>query len=285
MNIGLELFRAQNRLMSVMQTQKAAEMAEQKFLTPRRHPLKRWEVEAENTGTRIKLKDGISVIRWGNALTGNLPVLMMHGWEARATQMAAFVEPLLAKGFEIIAIDAPAHGMSLGKYAHPMKFVEALFAAEQVFGPFKAIVGHSMGGGSAIYAVSEGLETEKLISISGPASFQRASSRFASFIGLSQQAEQRFLKRVEQSVGLSFEDIDLVKKADKINIPTLLIHDEQDQEIPCSDARELNIAMPGSRLYRTQKLGHRKIMRDPIVVNATTLFIEHGAAKFLQEAI
>lgn len=281
MNIGMELYRAQNRFMSLVQSQQTSKMALEMFLTPRRHGLKNWEVEAEHSGTRMTLAGGISVIRWGKGI----PILMVHGWEARATQMASFVPPLVQAGYEVIAIDAPAHGMSLGKHSHPMKFVEAIFAAERAFGPFYAVIGHSMGGGSSIYSVAEGLQTDKLISISAPASFKRACARFGQFIGLDQDTKSRFLKRVEHSVGLSFDAIDLVKKAQQITIPTLIIHDQRDKEIPTGDANELHNAMANSRLYKSHNLGHRKIMRDTLVVDATTLFIQQSGARFLEDVI
>lgn len=281
MNVGMELFRMQNRFLSMIESQKAAKLAEQLFLTPRRHPLKTWEVEIEHSGTRIKLKNGISVIRWGTGI----PVLLMHGWEARATQMAAFVEPLLQNGYQVLAIDAPAHGMSLGKQSHPMKFVEALFAAEREFGPFDAVIGHSMGAGSAIYAASQGLSTNKLVAIAGPASFQRASSRFATFIGLNGHAKSTFLQRVEKSVGLSFRDIDLVRQSQHVEVPVLVVHDEKDLEIPYSDAKELVSALPDARLFATRNLGHRKIMRDSVVVDTATSFVRDETSIFLSESI
>lgn len=281
MNIAMELYRAQNRFLSMIQSQEMSKVALEKFLTPRRHGLKAWEVEAEHSGTRITLAGGISVIRWGNGC----PILMIHGWEARATQMASFIQPLLDAGHEVIAIDAPAHGMSLGKHSHPMKFVEAIFAAENAFGPFAAVIGHSMGAGSAIYSVAEGLQTDKLISISAPASFKRASARFAQFIGLNQHTQNRFLRHVEHNVGLSFDAIDLVRKAQDITIPTLIIHDQDDKEIPSADAKELLRVMPNSRFYETKHLGHRKIMRNSLVVDATASFIQHTPARFLHEVL
>ena len=42
-------------------------------------------------------------------------VLLLHGWESSTARWFAMYEPLKKAGFDIYAIDAPAHGRSEGK--------------------------------------------------------------------------------------------------------------------------------------------------------------------------
>src|SRR5689334_15961670 len=93
----------------------AARAAARMFTTPRRHRPPEREAEAEARGERIRIRTAngeLSALRFG---WGNGPrVLAMHGWEGRATQWGPLAELLDRAGFEVIAIDAPAHGLSPG---------------------------------------------------------------------------------------------------------------------------------------------------------------------------
>jgi hypothetical protein len=40
------------------------------------------------------------------------------------------------------------------------------------------------------------------------------------------------------------------------------VHDEQDKEIPFSDALALEKAIPNATILKTNGLGHRRILRD-----------------------
>lgn len=281
MNIGLQVLRAQNRVLSLIQPETAIKKAGNLFFTPRKHSAKEWEKQAESLGRRMTLKNGASVIVWGEGI----PVLLMHGWEGRATQMSGFINPLTSKGYQLIAIDAPAHGQSSGDQSNPMRFIESMFLAEQAFGPFYAVIGHSMGGGCALYSVAEGLSAEKVVSIAGPASFQRVSKRFASFIGLGDKVADKFIQHVEQVVGIPFEEIDLVSKVPDLTQPGLIVHDSDDLEIPFRDAQSLAAAMPGAHLYDTVGLGHRQIMRSSLVIDTVSNFVALNNDAFLVEAI
>ena len=53
---------------------------------------------------------GMKVWSWGAGPT----VLLVHGWNGRATQLGAFVEPLVARGYRVVAFDALGHGHSVG---------------------------------------------------------------------------------------------------------------------------------------------------------------------------
>jgi pimeloyl-ACP methyl ester carboxylesterase len=269
MNIGFQLFRMKNKVMGRLFPQQVVANACEMFFTPRKHPIKSWESSAEAKGIRVKLSDGLSVIVWGQGA----PVLMMHGWEGRATQMAAFIEPLNQLGFQVVALDAPAHGHSQGRQANPVRFAEAMLEVDKQLGPFHAVIGHSMGAGAAIYAIKHGLRTNKLVAISSPASFYRVLRRFAIHIGFSDKLVNRFLKHAEEVVGIPFANIELGELVNEIAVEGLFIHDQEDAEIPHSESNEMAHNMPNGRLYSTQGLGHRKIMRSPLVIDTVSNFI------------
>ena len=262
MNLGFKLFVAKNTLMGTLFPAKAAESAKALFLTPRSYPLKNWESEIERSAQRITLSNGLSALRWGQS---GPKILLVHGWESRATQMAGFVDKLVDAGYQVIALDAPAHGQSPGKQANPYLFAQAVLQTNAELGPFDAIIGHSMGGSAVAIALAEGVETNKTVLISSPSSIESVLNRFARFIGLPDKSRALFVSMVEQTVGRSAKSLEIASLIQNNSSQGLVIHDEQDLEIPFDDAKAITQKWQGANLLATQGFGHRAILRQDSV--------------------
>jgi hypothetical protein len=55
--------------------------------------------------------------------------------------------------------------------------------------------------------------------------------------------------------------------------PTLVVHDHGDREVGFRDGHETARAWPGARLLATEGLGHRRLLRDPAVVEEVVAFV------------
>jgi pimeloyl-ACP methyl ester carboxylesterase len=55
--------------------------------------------------------------------------------------------------------------------------------------------------------------------------------------------------------------------------PLLVVHDRDDNETLWEDGVTLVETWPGARMITTEGLGHRRILRDPAVVEAGTRFV------------
>ena len=64
----------------------------------------------------------LAVWSWGDGPTA----ILLHGWGGRSDQLAAFVPPLLAAGFSVVAPDAPGHGDSTGGTSSVLAFAAAI---------------------------------------------------------------------------------------------------------------------------------------------------------------
>ena len=53
-------------------------------------------------------------------------ILLAHGWNGRGIQLHHFIEPLLSKGYSVIAYDAPGHGESQGKTSSYFEFTDTI---------------------------------------------------------------------------------------------------------------------------------------------------------------
>jgi pimeloyl-ACP methyl ester carboxylesterase len=247
----------------------AAKYVQNMFFSPRRHSSKPWEIDAIRKAKSITLDCGVHCLVWGHGK----PILLVHGWEGRASQMSVF-NPYLADKYQLIAIDAPAHGLSGGNKSNPHRFIDAIFSAQAYFGPFHGIIGHSMGGGCSVYAALEQLNVDKVVSIAGPSNFEYVVNAFARFVGLRSNALNTFMADTEEKVGLEFSKLNLAQRIESLQQPILVIHDQDDLEIPFSEGYRYKESIKKGEFYVTHNLGHRKIMQSQQVLQKITDFID-----------
>lgn len=252
----------------------AGELALRRFTRPRRHAPRAWEVEllAESVPLELPGAPGVAAASWGDA--GAPPVLLVHGWEGRGSQLGAFVRPLLARGHRVVALDAPAHGRSAGRDASPLAFARAILAAGQALGPLAGVVGHSMGGAATVIALDRGLAAGRVTLLAAPAWLSRVVQLFPLVLGLPPAAAASFVRRLERHVGERASAVDpaaLLERAAAARAPwlrarTLIVHDDADRDVPVGDAVALAERWPGARLERVDAGGHRRMLFDRAVI-------------------
>jgi len=274
MNYALEGYKLTNRISSVIAPNWAAKNASIKFLSPKRYEIKAWEKQAEQAGTRFNLSEQVSAIRWSQSPnTNDKQILLVHGWESRATQMYGLVKGLVKQGYTVIAVDMPGHGHSSGDTSNAYLFSQTVKLAQQELGHFHAIIGHSMGAGAAAIAVGKGVMTDKLVLISGPSSIENVLRRFSGFVGLNKKTTHKFIEFIGHYVGVSATELDATKLLQTCDIPALLIHDEHDIEVPVSESARLAPVLARSELFVTKGLGHRKILKSDEVFAKISSFV------------
>ncbi|MGY2293129.1 alpha/beta fold hydrolase [Pseudomonas sp. SDO528_S397] len=232
------------------------------FMTPRDLPPSAWELPVLAQAERLTLRFGLSALRWGEGPA----VLLMHGWEGRPTQFASLIAPLVQAGYSVIALDGPAHGQSPGREAHVLLFARAMLEAAAELPPLHAVIGHSMGGASAMLAVQLGLRTEALVSIAAPSRFLDVLGGFARMMGLPSRARSAFIQEVEYSLGMPLKHLDVAHY--QLTIPGLIVHAEDDTFISANAAQVIHEAWFDSRLLRLEHGGHHRVLADPRVIDA-----------------
>jgi pimeloyl-ACP methyl ester carboxylesterase len=276
MSIGFRLLRSLNGLMSNVAPSLAGRVALRMFTTPQRHRPPERELSAERTGERVVIRTAhgdLSALRFGR---GRGPrVLAIHGWEGRATQWGPLAQLLVQAGFEVVAVDAPAHGRSGGRLAHVAGFADALLQADDQLGPFAAVVGHSMGAAAATIALNRGLRARRAILIAGPARLDVVVRLFARHVGLRDRGKAAFDRQLERVVGHPAEELGTDILAATLRQPALIIHSRDDREVPFTDAEAIARAWPNGHLLAVDGLGHRRILRSESVLEAVRDAISH----------
>jgi pimeloyl-ACP methyl ester carboxylesterase len=188
------------------------------------------------------------------------PILLMHGWEGRATQFAGLIEALLRQGHRVMAFDAPGHGDSPGDQSTVGAFSDLVLEADHAYGPFHAVIGHSMGGGAIMSAAVRGLRADHIVAIAAPASLRRAATRFARAVGLPQRALPAFLEAVAQSNGRALDTLDFDRLLPPPELDVLLLHDPRDGEVPATESAAIAGVWPNVKLRHVTGVGHRRIL-------------------------
>lgn len=251
----------------------AAERAAAAFLRPRRGVRSDAEQALRDVGEPLALPGGLAGTRWGSGP----PVLLVHGWEGRGTQLRAFVAPLVRLGCSVVAFDAPAHGDTPGTETSPRLFRAAITAVGERLGPLRAVIAHSAGGLGALLAVSSGLRTECLVLLAAPASYAVTIELIADLARLPGELVPRMREIVEERIGVSVHTLDHALLAVRTDLPGLVVHDPADHEVPFAAAEALVARWPMATLRPAPGLGHRdRLLTDPAVVTEVAMFVMGG---------
>ena len=219
----------------------------------------------------VPIGDGAHVETW---TWGSGPrVLLVHGWGGRGAQLGAFVEPLVARGFSVVAFDAPGHGASeVGLVTIP-QMVAAVGAVAAHHGPLGGLIAHSVGSVVAARAMFEGLETRRAVFIGPAADLVNPAVRFTDMLGFSRRVGQLMHERIARRIAMPWSAFSVPELAPALKAPLLVIHDRDDGEVPWQHGRVITHDWPGAQLLTTDGLGHRRILRDANVVSAAAAFI------------
>jgi pimeloyl-ACP methyl ester carboxylesterase len=229
-------------------------------------------------GTRFAVNiDGHAVIgeTWGEGPA----IYLMHGWAGHAAQLAAFVPPLVGRGYRVVAFDAPSHGGSAPGAHGPRsssipEFATALTAVVATHGPAHAIIAHSLGGTATAVALCDGLRARRIALLAPMASPVTYARQFAAVLGFGERTYRRLVARVERRVGAPMHHFDVPELGRAIAMPpTLIIHDRDDMSTPVTDGAAIAAAWSGSRFHVTSGLGHRRLLRDSDVVTEVVDFV------------
>lgn len=208
-------------------------------------------------------------------------VYLMHGWGGRGSQLAAYVEPLVAAGHRVILFDNPSHGDSDEGYAGRRRTngKEFSHALDEVFAKFArgkayAVIAHSMGTISTFLAMREGyLGTERLVLLAPMVEAESLLDGFQAALGFGPRTRRAFDRAITKFVGFPVEEFDAAFQAMHVEpVPTLVVHDEGDPQTPYADAAAFAETL-GARFVTTTGLGHRRILRDPAVLGEVLDFL------------
>lgn len=201
-------------------------------------------------------------------------VLLVHGWAGRGTQLFQIADKVLENKMMVISFDGPAHGLSSSKRTNMLEFLQTIEEVNKKYGPFDAAIGHSFGGMSLINAVANGLKVNKLVTIGADNSIPQVFRYFVEKMELKPNISDQLEEYFNLKFNTKLEELSSEHQAEKIKIPTLIIHDSEDKYVNVSSAVSIRQSLKNGELLITNGLGHHKIFKDNFVIQRIIDFIK-----------
>lgn len=265
------------KICAFISTKLVTQFAAKIFTTPIKHKVPKRELEMDSKSQQklvhVPAIDK-SVVTY---IYGNSPrkVLLVHGWSGRGTQLFKIADELLANGYSTVSFDAPAHGKSKGKTTIMSEFIASILEIEKQFGPFEIAIGHSLGGMSVLNSIKDGLKVEKAVIIGSGDIVQDILDEFTFKLGLKKEISIHLRDYFENMYQVRMDDFSAYKAAQKVEIPVLVMHDNDDPEVSVKAGIHIHENLKNGSLFLTDGLGHRKILGNHSVIKKILEFIQN----------
>jgi pimeloyl-ACP methyl ester carboxylesterase len=266
-----------SKLISLISPKLITLFAAKLFTTPIKYKVPKRELEMNHKSTQKlivipAIKKQIMVYNYGES---EKKILLVHGWSGRGTQLFKIADEFLKVGYSTISFDAPAHGKSPGKTTIMVDFIAAILEIDKQFGPFEAVIGHSLGGMSILNAIKKGFKVNKAVVIGSGDIVQDIMDDFVAKLKLNPSISTRLRLHFERKYKEEMNTYSAFLAAKEISIPVLVIHDNNDLEVPVTAGINIHRHLKNGELLLTDGLGHRKILGNSKVIEKTVQFIQN----------
>ncbi|NTS41571.1 alpha/beta fold hydrolase [Flavisolibacter sp. BT320] len=263
--LAVRYIRTKLALLGKISKRKAAEKAFEIFTTPPTRVKK-------DLPPLFKKAESLQFTFQDNTICGyrwNAPqekkVLILHGFESSAVNFEKYIQPLVKKGYEVLAFDAPAHGRSSGKIINAVDYKNFIQHILGVYGPITNFITHSFGGLALGLALEEVPHDEswKVVFIAPATESERAMKNFFHLVKPDEDIKKEFRQLVEEANGKPLSWYSVARASEFIKAQVLFLQDKLDLQTPYADVEPIiQKAYPNFRFVITEGLGHRRIYKD-----------------------
>jgi pimeloyl-ACP methyl ester carboxylesterase len=244
-------------IMSMLSPKLGGKIALKLFSKPRKIKLKEPEKDFLMTAfiEDIDYENlNIMTYRW---LGKKETILLAHGWESNSFRWKSLIERLKKLDYNIVALDAPAHGRSSGKLFNAILYSECIHIVAKKFNA-NIIIGHSVGGMATAFCKSkyELPSVNKLILLGAPSNFVGVFSRYTAMMGYSKRVSRAMNELIHERFKEKPEHFNAARFLENECTQGLLIHDKKDKIIPYSDAEDFKNYFKNATLISTEGFGH-----------------------------
>jgi len=266
-------------LWSLLAPEHAAKMAGKIFSTPPKPRLRPKERQFLATARQVRREvagQNIVEYHWG---AENAPlVLLSYGWAYNAGRWRHFVPDLIEAGYRVLAYDPPGHGLaSSGTLNIPFN-AAIIRALLEDYGTPYAIVGHSFGGSSSVYALAQlrrALHPRRMVIMASFSFAPRVFREYQKAFGLWSPLYWRMVRGFEKRIGHSIDYFDFaLMTAAFPHIEGLIVHDPSDAMTPYAESRRYHDFWPGSHLYSPAEGGHH--LGTERITQSVLRFVQNG---------
>ena len=275
--LALNYIRWKFRVLSLISPRKSAVAAFELFCTP-------LEKSKKQTPPVFKFAEPVYELFNGKKLKGYrwnkgqpVKILILHGFASAAHKFHRYVLPLIEKGYEVIAFDAPGHGSSEGSTINALDYKMMIKKVMEHHGPINGFITHSFGGLAVSLALEETPHDEntKVVLIAPATETTTAIDTAFKTLGITnKKVRAEFDKIILEVSGQKPEWFSVNRAMNNITAKVLWVHDEYDDTTPLTDAlKTKDQRLPNVEFVVTRGLGHSRIYSDEDVMNRVVEFL------------
>ncbi|PRP67226.1 alpha/beta fold hydrolase [Nonlabens agnitus] len=259
-------------LISLFSQEKAGKKALHVFSHPRAGKIQPFQNEFLNTARKQKLitEEGfVQLYHWkGQGKT----ILLIHGWESNSWRWKYLIDPLRELDYNIISIDAPAHGASSGTDFTAVKYSREIKKVIELYQP-EIIIAHSVGAMATIYQESQHPHDfiEKIILLGGPDRFDKIMNGYQKLTGFNNKVYQAIDDLLLKTYGFHISEFNSADFVQDINAQVLLIHSKQDAIVSYESMPSIASRLKNASTYTSKTGGHS--LHTPEVVDQILAFL------------
>ncbi len=253
-------------VLSILNLEKAKKVSYRLFSQPRKGKLKKEKLpkilQTAKQETIQFEEDFFQIYTWNNNKTEQCEankdiILLVHGWESNASRWKKMLPQLKQLNKTIIAIDAPAHGLSSGKEFNAPKYAEFINEFSKKYSP-KIMIGHSIGGAAICYYLHKykNQEVEKIVMLGSPSEFKIMSDNFVNLLGLNSKIQKALENHYFEKFDIDINDFSGHLFAKHFAHKAFIAHDLHDEIVKIDEGRKYASHWQNATFIETSGLGH-----------------------------
>jgi pimeloyl-ACP methyl ester carboxylesterase len=202
-------------------------------------------------------------------------VLLAHGWESNSLRWQKLLPYLQEKGFTIVAVDGPAHGISTGNTFDIPKYAAFINIVAQEYKP-QYLIGHSMGGITCLFYqyFYKNSTVKKIVSVGSPCDFKIILQNYYSLLSINTTIVNGLDLQYRKILRSSISFFSASYFASKIDCKGLIYHDINDATVSIEEAKKIASSWGDSEFIETEGLDHS--MQDETLYKKITSFLSES---------
>lgn len=260
-------------VLSYVSPKLASKYALRLFSTPLKGKLSTLQKEYLKTAKQktLSLNDiNIQTYQWQGA---GKTILLAHGWESNSFRWKDLIELLRTKDYNIIALDAPAHGNTGSKVFNAILYSDCIHVVAKHFKP-EIIIGHSVGGMASVFYQHkhQNQELNRLVLLGAPSEFTNIFKNYVHLLGYNSRLEKGLNDYVLEKFGHKTSYFSTANFSETLKLDGLIVHDTKDRIIEYKEAKMIAEKYKNSKFVTTTGYGHG--LRNTVVYNHVIDFLK-----------
>lgn len=244
-------------LVGLFSSRYAAHLAVTLFSTPFKGKIKPTEAEYLKEASQENVLCNNLSIKTYHWKGKKETILLAHGWESNTYRWKDLIKYLKKLDYNIVALDAPAHGNSSGHNFNAIIYSKCITKVAQTFNA-SVIIGHSIGGMATVFShYNSPLKlTRKIILLGAPSNFVGIFYRYKTMMGFNKKVNNAMNTYILKEHNHLPEYFSMSNFSKNFKIKGLVIHDKKDKIIPYQDGLDFKASYKNATFITTNGLGH-----------------------------